>query len=71
MRLRTIAFIDGRAVRVDEGPSYARLPGHSGSLVVAPSRPVKAHLTKNQTAPARAAAYERTKRYRERLRGAA
>jgi len=69
--MRVRAFIDGKWDWRDLGPSYARLPGHSGSLVVAPSRPVKAHLTKNQTAPARAAAYERTKRYRERLRGAA
>ena len=80
MSLRTIGYTpEGRPIKEDLGPSYARVPSHGGSLVSGGSGPVqaarskrKAHaLTKNQTGQTRAAAYERTKRYRARQKDAA
>jgi len=49
MRLRV--YVDGRPDWSDQGPSYARLPGHGGALVVAPSKPVRTPLTANQKRP--------------------
>jgi len=36
--LRTIGYENGRPIKADEGPSYARLPGHGGALVVGDPR---------------------------------
>ena len=50
MRIRI--YIDGRPSWTENQPSYARLPGHGGSLAVPASRPAKnAGLTPSQRDP--------------------
>ena len=43
--MRVRIYVDGRPDWSDQGPSYARLPGHGGALVVAPSKPVRSSWT--------------------------
>ena len=49
--MRVRIYVDGRPDWSTNVPSYARLPGHGGALVVAPSKPVRTPLTANQTSP--------------------
>ena len=70
MRLRI--YVDGRPDWTTNVPSEP-LPARGwfgGALVVAPSKPVPARdRSKERSTPEqRAAAYQRTKRYRERVR---